>query len=89
MAQQNRVLLEEKDGLIKNINLLKDVLHSREVQVIAVTTRLAQLLPQSEREAEGILDIASADAVLRQHAFTEALQSSILPAQLAHVSVQD
>lgn len=57
-------------------------MQSREVQLVAVTTRLAQLLPQHEKEGEGLLDITSVDALLRQHAFTEALQTSINPPQV-------
>lgn len=64
---------------MKNIHFLKEHLHSREVHIVQISQKLQQLLPQSEKDAAGILDIDSADAFFRQHAFSEALQSAITP----------
>ena len=43
LTQQTRTLTTEKEEMAKNISLLKDLVQVRELQIVAVTSRLAQL----------------------------------------------
>ncbi len=61
LTQQTRTLPSEKEDMAKNISLLKDLVQVRELQIVAVTSRLAQLttgiasMPNLKTEGKHIL----------------------------------
>lgn len=78
LAQQARTLTSEKEEMAKSMALLKDLVQVRELQIVAVTSRLAQLnmAPSTMKTEIAGLDAAgSLDLLLQQQPTVQALEA--------------
>lgn len=78
LTQQTRTLTNEKEEMAKSLALLKDLVQVRELQIVAVTSRLAQLNsgPNAVKtEIAGLDGNGSIDALLQQQPTVQALEA--------------
>lgn len=78
LTQQTRTLTSEKEEMAKSLALLKDLVQVRELQIVAVTSRLAQLNsgPNTIKpEIAGLDGQASIEALLQQQPTVQALEA--------------
>lgn len=94
LTTQARTLTAEKEELAKNLALLRNVLQVRDLQLVAVTTQLAQLASTTnadiKQEVSSQDDISNLEALSQQQTTLqalEALQSAAQPSALPLLEV--
>lgn len=95
LTQQTRTLASEKEEMAKSLTLLKDLVQVRELQIVAVTSRLAQLNTGPgaiKTEISGLEGTGGLEALLQQQPTVqalEAIQSARVEAQVVdHLKIK-